>query len=104
MNQPGTYLGFDVRGNPRKPRELGPTEVDAQFFVRILVSKGREREREREREGERERDREGEGKRESNTINVKVLNDKFCIFQRQKHIYYEIKNPGGGASVFVRKN
>ena len=58
MNQPGTYLGFDVRGNPRKPRELGPTEVDAQFFVRILVSKGRERER------GRERDREGEGERE----------------------------------------
>ena len=66
MNQPGTYLGFDVRGNPRKPRELGPTEVDAQFFVRILVSKGRERDRERETEREREREREGE--RESNTM------------------------------------
>ena len=60
MNQPGTYLGFDVRGNPRKPRELGPTEVDAQFFVRILVSKGRERERERGREKETERGRERE--------------------------------------------
>ena len=68
MNQPGTYLGFDVRGNPRKPRELGPTEVDAQFFVRILVSKGRERDRERERQRQREREREREGERESNTM------------------------------------
>ncbi|XP_011404280.2 PREDICTED: uncharacterized protein LOC105312944 [Amphimedon queenslandica] len=57
LHQPGTYVGFDQRGNPRKPKELAPSEVDAQFFVRIL---------------------------------------------RQKHLSYDIKNPGGGASVFTR--
>ena len=38
IHQPDTFLAFQSDGNPRKPREVKPTEGDAQFFVRVEVS------------------------------------------------------------------
>ena len=39
MESTDTVLGFTLDGNPRKPKELSPSESDAQFFVRMEVRK-----------------------------------------------------------------
>ena len=37
IEYPGCHLGFTPDGKSRKPKEVGPAEADAQFFVRVEV-------------------------------------------------------------------
>ena len=38
IENPGSLLAFDASGEPRNPKEVGPGEDSAQFFVRVEVT------------------------------------------------------------------